>query len=78
MKILKKKYIEKKKQEDHTKTERMILVECEHPFIIKMKCSFKNEKKLFMVLEFCQGGELFNLLCKRKNFSEEVYFLFFI
>jgi serine/threonine protein kinase len=65
MKILKKKNIEKKKQEEHIQTERNVLVEVKHPFIIKMFYSFQNERKLFFGLEYCPGGELFNLLQKR-------------
>ncbi|KRX10307.1 Protein kinase-like domain [Pseudocohnilembus persalinus] len=72
MKILKKAELAKKKQEEHTLTERHILVECDHPFIIQLKASFQTDKKLFFVLEFCQGGELFNLLCAKQKFSEEV------
>ena len=33
--------------------------------------AFKNETKLFFVLEYCSGGELFNLLQKRKVFTED-------
>ncbi|CAD8132805.1 unnamed protein product [Paramecium octaurelia] len=71
MKILKKKNIEKRKQEDHVLGERNILVEVKHPFIIKMFYAFKNDVKLYFVLEYCSGGELFNLLQKRKVFTED-------
>jgi serum/glucocorticoid-regulated kinase 2 len=71
MKILKKKNIEKRKQEEHVITERNVLAWLTHPFIIRMFYSFQNEKKLFFVLEYCPGGELFNLLQKRKQFSED-------
>lgn len=40
MKILKKKNIEKRKQEEHVITERNVLVEIKHPFIVKMTQSF--------------------------------------
>lgn len=40
MKILKKNYIAKKKQEEHTLAERNILVQCDFPFIIHMQYSF--------------------------------------
>lgn len=42
MKILKKKYIEKRKQENHVMTERNILVGMNHPFIVKLHNSFQN------------------------------------
>ena len=73
LKILKKKYIEKRKQEEHVLTERNVLVSAEHTFIIKLHYTFMSEKKLFFVLEYCPGGELFNLLQKRRQFTEEQY-----
>lgn len=80
MKILKKKHIERRKQEEHVLTERNVLVGINHPFIINLYYSFQNERKLFFVLEYCPGGELFNLLQKRKQFTEEQFFnlIFFL
>lgn len=42
MKILKKKYIEQRKQEIHVMIERNILVGVDHPFIVKLHYSFQN------------------------------------
>jgi serum/glucocorticoid-regulated kinase 2 len=70
MKILKKKYIEKRKQENHVMTERNILVGMNHPFIVRLYNSFQNEKKLFFILEYGPGGELFGLLSKKQRLSE--------
>jgi serine/threonine protein kinase len=50
-------------------TERNILTEIDNPFLIKIHASFQNEKKLYLVLEYCQGGELFGLLSKRKRLT---------
>jgi serum/glucocorticoid-regulated kinase 2 len=71
MKVLKKENVEKKNQEKHVKVERAILSEIDHPFVIKFKGSFQNDKKLFFILEYCPGGELFNLLAKKRRFSED-------
>lgn len=56
MKILKKKFIEKRKQERHVMIERNILVGVDHPFIVKLHYSFQDDRKLFFVLEYCPGG----------------------
>lgn len=32
---------------------------------------FQNDKKLFFVLEYCPGGELFSLLQKKRKFTED-------
>ena len=66
IKILKKKYIEKRKQEQHVMVERNVLAGVAHQFIVKLNYSFQSPKKLFFVLEYCPGGELFNLLSKKK------------
>lgn len=71
LKILKKENVEKRKQEDKVQVERNILKEIDHPFVIRFKASFQTEKKLYFVLEYCPGGELFNLISKRKRFTED-------
>jgi len=83
LKILKKEMIERKKQEEHVRIERAVLVikipyfykrlkaDAHHPFIAKLHCAFQNKNKLYFGLEYCPGGELFNLLQKRKSFTED-------
>jgi len=71
LKILKKKYIIKKKQIDHTKTERYVLEKLNHPFIVKLHFAFQDEKKLYFVTEFMQGGELFFHLLKNSKYKEK-------
>lgn len=72
MKILKKSMVESKKQESHVRNERDILLEMKgRPFLIDLYYAFQTEKTLCFVLEYCPGGELFNLLQKVGKFSEE-------
>jgi len=59
MKILKKKQLRKQRQVKNTWTERKILEKISHPFIIKLNFAFQSDKKLFFVLDYCPGGELF-------------------
>ena len=59
MKVLKKSKIKKLKQVQHTMTERKILEKVSHPFIIKLRYAFQSDKKLFFVMDYCPGGELF-------------------
>lgn len=51
--------------------ERNVLVQANHQFIIKLAYSFQNDRKLYFVLEYCPGGELFNLLQKKKKLNED-------
>ena len=71
MKILKKKLVFDKHQEKHVQSEKEILSHMNGcPFFVNFFYSFQNDKKLFFVLEYCQGGELFNLIQKHKQLNE--------
>lgn len=70
MKVLKKRLIEEKKQRAHTVTERNILEHSTSPFIAKLHYAFQNPTKLYMVLEYLNGGELFFHLTQQRVFSE--------
>lgn len=71
MKVLNKERVELKKQETHVKTERDILVEMNRsPFLVNFYGSFQTPTKLYFILEYCAGGELFNFLQKCKHFDE--------
>jgi len=72
IKMLKKSYLKKRKQEVHTQTERFILETINHPFIVNLKYAFQNTEKLYFCLEFWPGGELFFHLQRVENFDEEV------
>ena len=39
-------------------TERNILTATKHPFIVKLDSSFQTQDKLFLILEYCPGGDL--------------------
>ena len=71
MKVLKKKYMRKKNQVEHIKTERQILELMDFPFIIKLKFAFQNEHKLYLVMDYCPGGELFFHIQRVERFNEE-------
>ena len=71
MKVLKKKHMIKRNQVQHTKTERSILELVKHPFIIQLKYAFQNEVKLYFVVDYCPGGELFFHIQKVERFNEE-------
>jgi RAC serine/threonine-protein kinase len=59
LKVLKKDFIIKKNQVEHTKTERSVLGYTKHPFIVGLTMAFQTRDKLFFVLDYCAGGELF-------------------
>jgi hypothetical protein len=59
MKVLRKDNIIKRNQVEHTRTERSVLGYVKHPFIVGLKMAFQTPQKLFFVLDYCAGGELF-------------------
>ena len=69
---MKKKHLEKKNQVQHTISERYILENVNHPFIIKLEYAFQNKNKLYFVLEYCPGGELFFHLSRVGSFDETI------
>jgi len=71
MKILKKKYMIKKNQVEHTKTERQILELIDHPFIIKLKYAFQTPEKLYFIMDYCPGGEIFFHIQRVERFNED-------
>lgn len=70
MKVLKKQLIREKNQVEHTLTERRVLEKVKHPFIVDLKYAFKDRQKLYLVLDYCHGGELFFYLTNLRRFKE--------
>jgi|Transcript_7596 serine/threonine protein kinase len=48
--------------------EKNILQGTDHPFIVKLHFAFQNRERLFLVLDFLPGGELFSHLHKEGKF----------
>ena len=70
LKILKKKDLVARKQVTHTNTERQILANIDHPFLVSLRFAFQTKTKLYMVMDFFNGGELFYHLQKEGKFTE--------
>ena len=43
----------------HRIAERRILEDIEHPFIVQLRFAFQNKEKLYLILDYFNGGELF-------------------
>jgi len=56
----------------HTKAERNVLVSVDHPFIVRLKFAFETPKRLYLVQEFCCGGELFRRMEVERLMVESV------
>ena len=70
MKIMRKQDVITRNQVKHTLTERHVLQSVRHPFIIGLQFAFQTADKLYLVLPFMVGGELFFHLRRERTFSE--------
>lgn len=70
MKVLKKDQLVKRKQVAHTKTERKVLENIVHPYIVSLRFAFQSDVKLYMILDYFNGGELFFHLKSHGRFPE--------
>mmetsp|Transcript_4048 Transcript_4048/g.11417 ORF Transcript_4048/g.11417 Transcript_4048/m.11417 type:complete len:460 (-) Transcript_4048:494-1873(-) len=62
LKIMKKSEVLRLKQLEHVKAETAILAKIHHPFIVNLLATFQDETRLYLVLEYVNGGELFSRL----------------
>ncbi|CAH2351395.1 serine/threonine-protein kinase Ypk2p/YKR2 [[Candida] railenensis] len=69
LKTLRKQHIISRMEVTHTLAERTVLARISNPFIVPLKFSFQSPEKLYLVLSFINGGELFWHLQKEGKFS---------
>ena len=72
MKVLRKDAVIKRKDVEHTKTERNVLRRIRHPFVVQLRFAFQTGNKLYMVMDYVQGGDLYFHLRQHKKFAELV------
>lgn len=70
MKVLKKATL-KIKDRVRSTNERKILADVGHEFIVKLHYAFQTPGKLYLILDFLRGGDLFTRLSKEVMFTEE-------
>ncbi|KAH9002743.1 AGC/Akt protein kinase [Lactarius hatsudake] len=71
LKTIRKAHIVDRGEITHTLAERLVLSRVTNPFIVPLKFSFQSEQKLYLVLAFVNGGELFHHLQREQKFNEE-------
>jgi p70 ribosomal S6 kinase len=71
MKVISKRLLKKKPSYiANMQAESEIMTKVNHPFIVTMHCSFQTREKLFIVMDFLAGGELFLRLGREGIFLE--------
>jgi len=71
MKVLNKRNVVERGEIDHTLAEKNILMKFDHPFIMSLHYSFQTDDKLFLVMDFVNGGEMFYHIQKARRFDNE-------
>ena len=71
IKVLQKKAIIRRNEVKHIMAERNVLLNnVTHPFLVGLHYSFQTGNKLYFVLDYVNGGELFFHLQREKVFEE--------
>ncbi|PUU73782.1 kinase-like domain-containing protein [Tuber borchii] len=69
LKTIRKAHIISRSEVNHTLAERTVLAQINNPFIVPLKFSFQSPEKLYLVLAFVNGGELFHHLQREGKFE---------
>mmetsp|Transcript_15038 Transcript_15038/g.21077 ORF Transcript_15038/g.21077 Transcript_15038/m.21077 type:complete len:1067 (+) Transcript_15038:189-3389(+) len=69
MKVLRKEEIVKRDVVDNIQLERKVLETVDHPFLVALRYAFQTPNKLYMVMDYIPGGELFSLLSNHHELS---------
>ncbi|KAG2669343.1 hypothetical protein I3843_14G029400 [Carya illinoinensis] len=71
LKIMDKKFITKENKTAYVKLERIVLDQLDHPGIVRLFFTFQDTFSLYMALESCEGGELFDQIIRKVRLSED-------
>lgn len=77
MKVLNKELLMMKRQIKYAQSEANILKNSNHPFLLKMYFSFQTPTNLYMVIDYCSGGDL-SILITQQNYLPEDQARFFV
>lgn len=71
IKVINKQMILKHNEKRHIMSERNVLLQnLRHPFLVGLHYSFQSRDKLYFVLDYANGGEMFYHLSREKQFDE--------
>jgi len=71
MKILNKDMIVQRQELEHLSAEKNVLQKLVHPYLVNLNYSFQTPDKLYFVMDYVNGGELFFHLQRDKKFHED-------
>ncbi|KAG9145367.1 hypothetical protein Leryth_008290 [Lithospermum erythrorhizon] len=71
LKIMDKKFITKENKTAYVKLERIVLDQLDHPGVVRLFFTFQDPYSLYMALESCEGGELFDQITRKGRLTED-------
>lgn len=71
MKTVSKQLIVETGQQGHILSEKKAMERLKHPFIVELCATFKDDQRLFFLLEPCLGGDLFSVLREKTLFDDD-------
>ena len=69
MKVMRKETIIEREQTDYMRAERDILTVIHHPYVVTLRYSFQTSQKLYLIMDFVNGGHLFFWLYRQGLFD---------
>ncbi|XP_067250161.1 cGMP-dependent protein kinase 1 [Chanodichthys erythropterus] len=71
LKTIRKQAIQSPGQRERMLAEKHILMDLQSPFIVRLHCTFKDARFLYMLMEACEGADLWILLRERGSLEED-------
>ena len=71
IKKMEKDKLAQKNQLIHIRNEQLFMSKVKSPWIVDLKASFQEDDFIYLVMEFCPGGDFMNLLIKKDILTEE-------
>ena len=72
MKVLRKDKIINGNLVKYAMVERNVLSIIKHPFIVSLSFAFQSPQKLYLVLDYCAGGNLTSYILRQRHFTEAI------
>lgn len=71
LKAIKKTQIEELGQSSHIVTEKRVMELMNNRFLVNLRRTYKDEWRVYFLVDVCLGGELFTILRRKRSFNEE-------
>merc|ERR1719378_900496 len=70
LKAIRKNQVVEMGQQSHILNEKKVMAMLDNAFLVNLRATYKDEYRVYFLLEACLGGELFTILRKMRSFDE--------